>query len=169
VRRLAALAAAFLVASACGGKAAENAGTTSAPATTASGLRTVELRSGGKQIRAEVAANEADRSRGLMGRTRLGANEGMLFVFKGPITGKFWMKDTLIPLSIAFMTADVTSGWKVIATYEMVPCREDPCTTTYGPDQAFDAALEMNAGWFSGAGVTAGDTVVAKGGRPEAA
>ena len=59
-------------------------------------------------IDAAVAANDADREQGLMYRTQLAPNEGMLFVFNENAVHCFWMKNTLIPLSIAFMRADGT-------------------------------------------------------------
>ena len=68
----------------------------------------VKLTAGMFVIDAAVAANDADREQGLMYRTNLAPNEGMLFVFNENAVHCFWMKNTLIPLSIAFMRADGT-------------------------------------------------------------
>ena len=68
-------------------------------------------------VEAQVADSPAKRERGLMDRTSLGANQGMIFLFDdvsdGPVTSEFWMKDTLIPLSVAF--------WDATGTYRGYP------------------------------------------------
>ena len=102
----------------------------------------------------ELAATPEDRERGLMGRTELGADEGMLFAFPEPWTGAFWMKDTLIPLSIAFWGDD----GRIHTILEMTPCEADPCET-YPAADTYTYALEMNAGWFAEHGVEVGDLV----------
>ena len=89
-----------------------------------------------------------------MGRTELGADEGMLFAFPEPSTGAFWMKDTLIPLSIAFWGED----GRIHTILEMTPCEADPCET-YPAADPYTYALEMNAGWFAEHGVEVGDLV----------
>jgi uncharacterized membrane protein (UPF0127 family) len=91
---------------------------------------------------------------GLMGRTSLARNSGEVFVFDGPVRAGFWMKDTRIPLSIAFWDA---SG-RIVDVKEMVPCTSDPCPV-YRSRAPYTQALEMNAGWFDQHGVTIGDTV----------
>jgi uncharacterized protein len=101
-----------------------------------------------------VADTEAERQRGLMNRTSLARDGGEVFVFDGPVQDAFWMKDTLIPLSIAFWDA---SG-RIVDLKEMTPCRSDPCPL-YRPRAPYTHALEMNAGWFDEHGVTIGDTV----------
>lgn len=78
---------------------------------------------------------------GLMGVEELGDLEGMLFVFPESISGSFWMKDTLIPLDIAFFEADGV----LVAVLEMEPCRADPCPR-YGPGVPYRLALEAPAG-----------------------
>ena len=102
----------------------------------------------------ELAATPEDRERGLMGRTELGADEGMLFAFPEPWTGAFWMKDTLIPLSIAFWGDD----GRIHTISEMTPCEADPCET-YPAADTYTYALEMNAGWFAEHGIEVGDHV----------
>ena len=102
--------------------------------------------------RLELADTPEERARGLMGRTELGADDGMLFAFPEPATGPFWMKDTLIPLSIAFWGED----GRIDTILEMTPCEADPCET-YPADAPYMFALEMPQGWFDGHGVEVGD------------
>jgi uncharacterized protein len=104
--------------------------------------------------RLEVADTEAERELGLMGRTDLTPESGMVFVYDDETARSFWMKDTLIPLSIAFWGED----GRVVDILEMEPCRADPCTV-YTPRASYTTALEMNAGWFDEHGVKVGDRV----------
>ena len=78
-----------------------------------------------------------------MGVEQLPADEGMAFVFGGARGSTFWMKDTLIPLSIAF----VDEAGRVIDVLDMQPCESDPCPT-YGVDEPYVLAIEANIGWF---------------------
>jgi len=89
-----------------------------------------------------------------MGVTTLAPDSGMAFVWPAPTSSSFWMKDTLIPLSIAFWD---TAG-KVVAIDEMTPCTADPCET-YGAPVAYVGAVEANKGWFAAHGVRVGDAV----------
>lgn len=89
-----------------------------------------------------------------MGRTALPSDQGMVFVFDRPTTDRFWMKDTLIPLSIAFWD----ERNRVVAILDMQPCRADPCPT-YGPDQPYVGAVEANLGYFADHGIEVGDQV----------
>jgi uncharacterized membrane protein (UPF0127 family) len=108
----------------------------------------MELSAGIHRIVAEVAASDLDRQRGLMQRTGLGPNQGMLFVF--PQAGRhcMWMKNTLIALSVAFIGED----GKIINIADMQPqteinhCAEAPARY----------ALEMTQGWFRSRGLAAG-------------
>lgn len=102
----------------------------------------------------EVADSPEERATGLMGRKSLGEDEGMLFVFFEPTKSSFWMKDTLIPLSIAFIDDEN----KIISIQDMDPCREEPCPP-YAPDEPYWAALEVNQGAFEEWGVEVGDVV----------
>jgi len=96
----------------------------------------------------EVAATQAQRERGLMARTSLSADSGMIFLFPpGKPTGAFWMKDTLIPLSIAFLVRTGTTAYRVISVMDMQPCRTDPCAL-YSPGRPYDAAVETSLGWY---------------------
>jgi len=99
-------------------------------------------------IDAAVAANDADREQGLMYRTNLAPNEGMLFVFGENAVHCFWMKNTLIPLSIAFMRADGT----VTDIDEM----QAETTNNHCPKNNGVYALEMSKGWFTSKGIKPG-------------
>ena len=99
-------------------------------------------------IDAAVAANDADREQGLMYRTSLAPNEGMLFVFNENAVHCFWMKNTLIPLSIAFIRADGT----VTDIDEM----QAETTNNHCPKNNGVYALEMSKGWFTSKGIKPG-------------
>jgi uncharacterized membrane protein (UPF0127 family) len=116
------------------------------------------LQGGGRPavaVRLEVAATPAARQRGLMGRQRVPSGTGMVFLYPGDTTEAFWMKDTLVPLSIAFVAAD----GRVVAVREMVPCRADPCPL-YAPGRPYRYAVELAGGAFAAAGVGPGARVV---------
>ena len=108
----------------------------------------VKLTAGMFVIDAAVAANDADREQGLMYRTNLAPNEGMLFVFNENAVHCFWMKNTLIPLSIAFMRADGT----VTDIDEM----QAETTNNHCPKNNGVYALEMSKGWFTSKGIKPG-------------
>jgi uncharacterized membrane protein (UPF0127 family) len=107
---------------------------------------------GSARLDVRIADSDAERARGLMGVEHLGQHEGMAFVFDEPTTGSFWMKDTLIPLSIAFVDGSGT----IVTVREMEPCTSDPCPT-YGADAPYVLAVEANAGFFERTGVGVGD------------
>ena len=113
-------------------------------------------------LSAEVAATPDDRERGLMGRRTLAPDHGMLFVFPAPIQGGFWMKDTLIPLDIAFI-----SHGAIVEIDSMVPCHVRNCPVTT-PAMPYDTALELNAGYFRSHRFTASATVTLSRGLPKA-
>jgi uncharacterized protein len=100
----------------------------------------------------QVADDDASREQGLMGVTDLPENHGMAFVWDAPTDATFWMKDTLIPLSIAFVGQDN----RVVSIREMTPCAADPCET-YGAAASYTTALEANANWFADHHVAVGD------------
>jgi uncharacterized membrane protein (UPF0127 family) len=102
-------------------------------------------------IDAAVAANEADREQGLMYRTQLAPNEGMLFVFGENAVHCFWMKNTLIPLSIAFIRADGT----ITDIDEM----QAETTNNHCPRNNGVYALEMSKGWFASKGIMPGTKI----------
>jgi uncharacterized membrane protein (UPF0127 family) len=112
----------------------------------------IETRDGEQQVSVEVADTDAERQRGLMERTSLPADAGMVFVFPGETAGGFWMKNTRIPLSIAFYAAD----GRIVRILDMEPCRRDPCPV-YDPGVAYVGALEVNQGAFRRWNVSEGD------------
>ncbi len=104
-------------------------------------LPALRLSAGIHQIQAEVARTPEQRAIGLMSRPALGSNEGMLFVFDEPAPQCFWMKNTLIPLSIAFVADDGT----ILQIADMPPqTLESTCST-----RPVRLVLEMNKGWFA--------------------
>ena len=111
-------------------------------------LPTVQLSAGMHLIRAEVAADFATRARGLMHRESLGANTGMLFVFEQPEIQCMWMKNTLIPLSVAFLD----ERGAIINIADMEPHSE----RTHCAARQASYALEMNRGWFAARGIKPG-------------
>ena len=105
----------------------------------------------GHAVVAEVADTNHAREQGLMGRKFLGEDEGMLFVYTDEKPRSFWMKNTPLPLSIAY--AD--KGGKIVKILDMEPYSEDRVQSLY-PAQY---ALEMRQGWFSEHGVESGDLI----------
>ena len=118
------------------------------------GTATIAAPSGKQRVAlaVELARTDAERQRGLMNRRSLGAKAGMAFLYPEPHRGGFWMKNTLIPLDIAF--AD--GRGRILRILTMQPCRRDPCRI-YDPKVAYRTALEVNAGSFRRWGVKAGD------------
>ena len=108
-------------------------------------------------VRVEIASTGPQRERGLMHRTSLPPESGMVFRFPGPTSGGFWMKSTLIPLDIAFYNGRGT----ILRIMQMKPCQTDPCTI-YTPGVTYRGALEVNAGAFRRWGVSAGDRIVVR-------
>lgn len=99
-------------------------------------------------IIAEVAQTPLQQQTGMMMRTEMATHEGMLFVFDEASPRCFWMKNTLLPLSIAFIEDDGT----VVNVAEMKPRSE----ATHCSAKPVRFALEMNQGWFSKRGIKAG-------------
>jgi uncharacterized membrane protein (UPF0127 family) len=102
-----------------------------------------------KEIRVEVAKTPEERARGLMGRRSLGKDEGMLFIFEKEDYHGFWMKNTYIPLSIAFIDKE----GRIAKITDMKPLSLE----THDPPRPILYALEMNKGWFSANGFKVGD------------
>jgi uncharacterized protein len=105
-------------------------------------------------LRVEIADNDARREQGLMFRPRLAPKTGMAFVWRRDVDGAFWMKNTLIPLSIAFYDA----RGRILRLMDMAPCRADPCAV-YDPKTAYRGALEVNRGAFRRWKVKLGDRI----------
>lgn len=110
------------------------------------------IRVGGVPLEVEIADTPRSRQTGLMFRERLPENEGMLFVFERVDYLSFWMKNTLIPLSIAFIDAD----GKIVQIEDMEPLDEQ---THHRSVKPVLYALEVNQGWFKRHGVNVGDQV----------
>ena len=109
---------------------------------------TIELSAGMHRIEAEVASSNADRATGLMNRPSMPIHRGMLFVFPEAGVQCFWMKNTLIPLSIAFLE---DSG-RIVQIADMQPqSLDNHCSA-----KPVRFALEMNAGWFKSRGLAPG-------------
>jgi uncharacterized membrane protein (UPF0127 family) len=104
------------------------------------------------ELAVELADTSAERATGLMGRESLDPLDGMAFTFGEPTAGTFWMKNTLIPLSIAFWD----EGGRIVGILDMEPCSDDPCPT-YGPGVPYVGALEVEQGAFEQHGVQVGD------------
>lgn len=121
----------------------------------------MELFAGFHRIEAEVASTQEERMQGLMQRTRMGTNQGMLFVFPTAQRHCMWMKNTLIPLSVAFIDDSGT----IINIREMQPQTEN----NHCADAPARFALEMNQGWFSSRGIGPGTplTGIRKAPRPQ--
>jgi uncharacterized membrane protein (UPF0127 family) len=111
-------------------------------------LPVVELSAGMHRIRAELADTFADRMRGLMHRDRLAQNSGMLFVFDAPEVQCMWMKNTRIPLSVAFLDETAT----IINIEDMQPQTEN----SHCSKRPARYALEMERGWFAARGIQPG-------------
>jgi uncharacterized membrane protein (UPF0127 family) len=111
-------------------------------------LPRVELTAGFHRIEAEVAANPADRSQGLMHRRALAPNQGMVFVFPATATHCFWMRNTPLPLSIAFIDDDGT----ILQIADMAP-KSDALHCSERPVRY---ALEMEQGWYAKKGALVG-------------
>ena len=114
-------------------------------------LPVVQLNAGMHLIRAEVAADFPSRAQGLMYRSAMPSNVGMLFIFDEAATHCMWMKNTLIPLSVAFIDERGT----VINIEDMAPQTEE----SHCASRPARYALEMNRGWFAARGVKPGSRI----------
>lgn len=100
----------------------------------------------------ELVESPEERAQGLMNRESLEADDGMLFDFGREVDTAFWMKDTTIPLSIAFIDSD----GKVIGIQDMTPLDESPVR----PPGEYRYAVEANQGWFRSHGIEPGATAI---------
>jgi uncharacterized membrane protein (UPF0127 family) len=117
----------------------------------AQSLLKIPLYINGKEIWVDVAKSPGERSKGLMGRKHLGQDEGMFFIFEGEDYHGFWMKDTLIPLSIAFIDRE----GRIVNIQHMKPRTLE----SHAPPVPVLYALEMRKGWFFANGINVGDIV----------
>ena len=120
-------------------------------AAAADALPTAPLSINGHKITAEVAATPEQRATGLMHRFSLRPDHGMIFVFERPEPQSFWMMNTFIPLSIAFIAPD----GRIINIDDMAPHDQN----THWSKEPVLYALEMRKGWFAERGIRAGDVV----------
>ena len=128
---------------------AESTGAASGPE-----LRTVTIDSSGGEkveVRVEIADDLPEQERGLMDRTALGKDRGMLFVYSDEEVRSFWMKNTLIPLSIAYIASD----GRIVDLQDMKPLDDDP--PHYVSAEPAQYALEVNQGFFDEHGIKVGD------------
>jgi len=111
-------------------------------------LPTVTLSAGMHQLVAEVASTPRQRQIGMMMRPSMPSNEAMLFVFEAPAAQCFWMKNTLVPLSIAFVEDD----GRIVNVADMQPLTE----TSHCSERPVRYVLEVNQGWFAKRGIQSG-------------
>jgi hypothetical protein len=111
----------------------------------------------GQKISLEVARTPEEQAMGLMYRTSLAADRGMLFPFEPPRPVSFWMKNTLIPLDMVFLR---NGEVKAIAA-NVPPCTTTPCPS-YGPSTEIDQVIELRGGRAAELGLKVGDRVSIK-------
>ncbi|MEO0317991.1 MAG: hypothetical protein RL404_1668 [Pseudomonadota bacterium] len=124
---------------------------TALPAAAQQKLPVTTLTLGMHLVKAEVAVNDEERSAGLMFRKEMAQNEGMVFRFPDPKLVCMWMKNTLLPLSVAFIAED----GKIINIEDMQPQTE----VAHCAKRPARYALEMNLGWFKKKNIKAGTSI----------
>ena len=120
-------------------------------------LSRVTIGAGMHQIDAQVAATDEQRATGLMFRKQMPQHEGMLFIFERPSQQCFWMKNTLLALSAAFVADDGT----IVNVEDMKPQTLDSHCSL----KPVRYVLEMNQGWFAKRGVKTGTKLINSGGK----
>ncbi len=115
------------------------------------GLPTITLKIGNHSVRADIAHTDGTRQTGLMFKQKMPKQEGMLFVFPDIAYHAMWMRNTLIPLSVAY----INERGEILSIHEMEALSEVSHQSA-GPARY---ALEMNAGWFSGNKIKVGDSI----------
>jgi uncharacterized membrane protein (UPF0127 family) len=154
------VALALLALAGCGGGDADEEGEREATTPTATGPvfeeGRVKIDTEGRQVLVdvEIAETPVQQQLGLMHRESLASEAGMVFLFPRETRGGFWMKNTLIPLSIAFFDRD----GRILRILDMDPCTDDPCPV-YDPHISYRGALEVNHGAFAEWGVREGDRI----------
>ena len=119
--------------------------------TSAADMPRMDLTAGFHRIDAEVAADQNNRMQGLMQRRAMAANQGMLFVFPQAARHCMWMRNTFLPLSVAFLDEE----GRILNIEDMQPQTED----NHCASAAARFALEMNIGWFASKGLKAGTRI----------
>jgi uncharacterized membrane protein (UPF0127 family) len=160
-RTIAALLASLLLLVACDSEGGSDASADTCPSPTASEIAEAEFAEGrglldgddgSTLIDVEIAETDEQHQLGLMNRTCLDEDQGMVFIFFEETSGGFWMKNTLIPLSIAFFDVE----GKIVKILDMEPCEEEPCEI-YDPGVPYMGALEVNEGSFDEWNIEEGD------------
>lgn len=118
-------------------------------------LRTIVLWLGAKELLAEVAISPTEIATGMMYRTQMAENEAMLFVFSQPRRATFYMRNTFLPLSCAYMDSD----GKILEMHDMKPEDETPIVAS--SDQV-QYVLEVNQGWFERHNVSKGTIIISQ-------
>tara|TARA_Y100000310_G_scaffold193365_1_gene193335 strand:- start:2029 stop:2448 length:420 start_codon:yes stop_codon:yes gene_type:complete len=106
------------------------------------------------KIEVEIADDFSERTQGLMFRTSLNKNSGMLFVFEEEEKHAFWMKNTLIPLDMVFISEDL----EIVDIKNAVPCEEDNCES-YAPKEKAKYVLEVNGDFTTKNNINIGDKI----------
>jgi len=131
------------------------------PRTPVPGFGEVSFRvASGPELCALLAQTAAQQAKGLMARTDLAGHVGMLFVFPTDTNESFYMRNTPMPLSIAWFD----SAGRLVSTTDMAPCADKPNCKTYAAARAYRYALEVPQGGLSGLGVGSGSTISVGGG-----
>ena len=115
-------------------------------------MEKIEISVNDKKLIAEVARTQEEKNLGLMNRSSLGENEGMLFIFNRPTTVRFWMKNTSIPLDIAYLNSEKV----ILEIYNLVPYSEHEIQSR---SNQIVYALEVNKDWFSKNGFKIGEKI----------
>ena len=137
----------WLLALACSYAQAQNA----APPAPQTDLPIAQLKLGKSHLRAQIAESDRERAIGLMSRTSLAKDEGMLFIFPERGVQCFWMRNTLIPLSAAFIADD----GRIVNLADMQPLSDD----AHCSNQPVRYVLEVQQGWFAQADIKANSKV----------
>ena len=133
---------------------------TPAPGTASRPLLTVTEGPVRASVKVEIAATSELRQQGLMYRQEMAEDEGMLFIFPSDTSGGFWMKNTYLPLDIAYIDA----AGRVLEVHKAKPLDE----TALLPKQPYRYTLEVNQGWFERHGLGVGSIVTLPANLPEA-
>ena len=144
------VAAILAVMAGCSNPSKEQAKPAEAQASSAGSLPQIMV--GSTPLGVEIVQTDEERMRGLMFREKLPDNQGMLFVFEASRIQSFWMRNTFIPLDIAFIDAD----GRIIDVQRMTPLDENKSYLSPAP---VPYVLEVNAGWFERHGVKVGEIV----------
>ncbi|MEA2498217.1 MAG: uncharacterized protein QOH26_622 [Actinomycetota bacterium] len=117
------------------------------------GTALIETDDGSRLVNIEIAQTDEQRQFGLMFQTEMAANAGMAFIFFEENVGGFYMKNTYLPLSIAYFDVD----GKILKIVDMEPCETN--STLYDPGAPYRGTLEVNQGQFEAWGVSKGDVI----------